>query len=130
MADYTTRNLLPAASLTEIYLRSAAQLVDIQAAATQSFLHQQSELLSASAEQAAKFVRQTSASMSDLQHALQQYVVRQSAAVTSEFRENTQQFARHVEQSTDVARAASERATEAVQNAATGFEGSRAAQTT
>ena len=129
MTEHTTRNLIePAASITEIYLRSAARLVDIQAAATQSLFRQSSEMLLAGADQAATFVRQTSDTVVHLQNALQQYLARQAGQLTLQWQENTREVAREVERSTDIARAAAERTTEGVQNAVSGFEGGSAKQ--
>ena len=124
MTEHTTRNLTePAASITEIYLRSAARLVDIQAAATQSLFRQSSDMLLAGADQAATFVRQTSDTVSQLQNALNQYLARAAGQLTLQWHENIREGAREVERSTDIARAASERGTETVQNAVSGFEG-------
>ena len=106
MIDYTTRNLIPAANLAELYLQNAAHLFDIQAAASQRFFRQYAEAFRVSAEQTAAFTRQTGQRVHALQNEVNEYVARQTAVLTRD----PSEIAPHVEQSTDIARAAAERA--------------------
>ena len=130
MTEHTRPNPIePVASLTEIYFRTAARLMNAHAAATQSLLRQSSELFSIGADQAAHVMRHATDTMSQFQNAVTHYAARQARQFTLQWRRNTDAAARQVEESTDIVRAAAERETEVVtQAASTELAGSRPAK--